>query len=262
MLSVSPYKKKYAPKYKKRYGTSRPWSTYNPRRALWNPTDPYSDSFVHKFRRLGQIARLTPGAGNVPFLLEDASPNPNFALGPNSNDFIAGLNLLQFGVTFTAHLDGVINYTDFIDLFNEYKIDKVDIRIDLINGPSAQPNVAGVLPELYVRYDPNDASMPTSFGDIAQSANTTLFTFSQKTTHHFSFVPKASVQCYANPSSGGAVGFAAPSHQALWFDTTGPSNNIHMYGLKFWFRNYESTLGNGQLFQFQPTYFLSARRPR
>lgn len=260
MLSL--YKpKKSAIKHKRRYGTSKPWATYNPRRALFSPSDPYSDSFVHKFRRMAGVARLYAGPGNIPTLSEDSGPGARaYILGSAVTDSVAGANLAQFGMTYSCHLDSVLNYQDFVDLFNEYKIDKVDLRIDLINGPSGAPNVASILPELYVRYDPNDATMPSSFGDLAQSANCAQFNFSQKTSHHYTFVPKASMLAYAPGLA--AVGYAAPTHSSMWFDTTGPSNTIEMYGLKMWWRNFESTLGGAQIFQFQPTFFLSARRPR
>lgn len=256
------YKKRSTRKPYKKYGArfgSRPWATYNPRRALWNPSDPYSDSFVHKFRRLAYPARVFAGVGNVPTLQADPSPTAQWTIGPPTSDSVAGLNLSQFGMTYSAHLDSVLNYTDMTSMFNEYKVDKVDILISLVNGPSGQPNVGSVLPELYVRFDPNDATMPGSFQDLAQSANTQVFNFSQKTSHHYSFVPKASIQVYA---PGGGDGYGAPSHSSMWFDTAGYGNLIPMYGLKLWWRNFETTYGGAQIFQFQPTFFLSMRRPR
>jgi len=241
------------------FAMARPWATYNPRRALFNPRDPFSDSFVHKFRRLGLMGRLYAGGGNLPSFTEDAGPGvPAFNLGPATTDSVAGANLAQFGLVYTVHLDSVLNFTDLTDLFNEYRIDKVDLRIDLINGPSGQPNVSSIQSEMFVRYDPNDATMPISFGDVCQSANTTQFSFSQKTSHHFSFLPKAAMQVYG--STG--VGYAQPQAGSMWFDTSGVSRALEMFGLKMWLRNFESTLGSSQILQFQPTFFISCRRPR
>jgi len=262
MLSL--YKKKSTKKtYKRKNGassfSSRPWSRFNPRKALWTPSDPYSDSYVHKFRRLGGLIRLATSASDIPTLYSDAGPgNAAMTIGTAITDNIASITLEQFGLTYSAHLDSVLNYNDFTSLFNEYKIDKVDLEITLLNGPSGQPNIASILPMLYVRYDPNDQTMPSSFGDLAQSANVTEFSFSSKTTHHYSFVPKASVQVYA-PAG---LGFAAPSSSSMWFDTTGLSSSIDMYGLKMWVRNFVPTGGAGQIISFQPTFFLSMRRPR
>jgi hypothetical protein len=205
------------------------------------------------------MGRLYAGGGNLPSFTEDVGPGAAaFNLGPATTDSVAGANLAQFGLVYTAHIDSMLNYTDITDLFNEYKVDKVDLRIDLINGSSGQPNVSSIQSEMFIRYDPNDASMPISFGDVAQSANTTQFSFSQKTSHHFTFIPKASAQIYS--SAGTAYG--APSYGSMWFDTSGNSKSIDMYGLKMWIRNFESTLGSAQILQFQPTFYISCRRPR
>jgi len=204
--------------------------------------------------------RLSTDATSTIIIQEDASPTAQFTLGPASSDGLGGLNIQQFGMTMTSQMSSVLNYTDFVSLFNEYRLDKIDLRIDLLNGPSGQPNVASVQPTMYVRYDPNDAVMPANFADLAQSANTTQFNFSQKTSHHYSFVPKGSA-LYYTPIGAGGVGYGAPSYNSVWFDMSNAGNTIPMYGLKIWTRNMEAVAGTGQIFQFQPTYFFSVRRP-
>lgn len=266
MLSLTTSRRPKKTASKRRYAvgpTRRPWQRFDPMRGLFQSSNPFSDSFVHKFRRLGLRAVLSGNGSSAPTIYEDAGLIPAFTLGVQSNEPVPpGLgNCLSFGATYTAQLCSAYNYADLTALFNEYRIDKVEMSISLLNGPSGRVETGGLMPSVYVRYDPNDATMPTNFADLAQAANTKEFVFSEKTTHLYNFVPKASLQAYAL-GGGAGVGFAAPANSAVWYDTSGPSAQIPMYGLKFWFRNFVGTAGYAPCIAFQPVFYLSLRRPR
>jgi len=248
--------------------TARPWAPYPTNRMMFNALNPYSDSFVHKFVRYGSYARLgVNGDGTTPFLLEDTNlTSGQWTTASIVSDGIgAYVGLGQFPMTYSAKLSSVINAANLANLFAQFRIDKIELTVKLLNGPSfgagsAGSPVTGCLPEWFVKFDPDDSIMPPNFEAVAQSANCLAWDFSQKTSHTFSFVPQTAALVTGSPASAG-TGLMHTVLRAAWFDTNINETATEFCGLKIWIRNYQNSLGQTAIFSMEPKYFMSFRRP-
>lgn len=244
----------------------RPWRQFPIQRAMFTPSNPYSDEFVHRFMRLGSRARLSINSdGTTPYLEEDPIGGAGqWNIGPLTTDGTgAYTGLGQFGLTFTAKLPRVINSTNFSNMFAQFRIDKIEITVRMLNGPSfgagsAGSPVTGALPEWFVKFDPNDDLMPPNYESVAQSANCLDWNFSQKTSHTFSFIPKAT---FITNTPVGAQGVASINLPNAWYETINDDTATLFNGLKIWIRNYQVSLGQTAQFSMEPRYFMSFRRP-
>lgn len=242
---------------------SRPWRTYNAAKALWRPLNPFSDSFVHSFRRMGAPVVLTNDGSNFPALYSDQAQT-SFFLGPAVSEPVpaAPSGQAQFPMTFTATLDNVIAYQEFTALFNEYRIAKVELHIEMLNAPAYQfaPSTAPApfLPEVFFRYDPNDDTVPPNFLDLAQSGNVTSHGFANGNSVTKSCIPRPAMAMYTSVL---ANAYATPP-KGIWMDTTAPSSTAKYYAWKMFWRNWNFQGGTGIQFRLTPMYYLDFRRAR
>ena len=213
--------------------------TFKKKAIVHRTLSPYADAAVHKFRRMMPEIVVANSANGVMNIYSSEPLQTFFTLGATTADLaIPGTALVGAGATLLVSLDNVIQYTDFTNLFNEYQIDKVELKIHLDNAPDYNAGAANTLPDVYVRYDPNDATMPTNFNDVAQSANCKELNFTDGKT-----VTEVAIPMPTQPMWVGAVttGYAFPAKTSnLWLDTTAPSPQIQHFAFKFWIRNWIS----------------------
>jgi len=125
-------------------------------------------------------------------------------------------------------LNSLPSYNDFTDLFEMYKIQKVELRFMFSQtmsecGPGAAQRS---MPNLILAYDPNDASTPVAKSDLLEHQGVCVQRLDKVV--NYTIYPKAAVQMYT------AVGTAyATQTKAMWLDC----NNVQIphYGLKICF---------------------------
>lgn len=213
---------------------------------------------------MGVPVVLTNDGSNFPQVYSDQAQTA-FFVGPAVAE--AGIpsapsGQAQFPMTFTASLENVIAYQEFTALFNEYRIAKVEMKIEMLMAtsyqfaPSAAP--APFLPELFYRYDPNDDTVPPNFLDLCQSANVGQHGFATGNALNMSCVPRPAMAMYTSVL---ANAYATPP-KGIWMDTTSPSSSAKYYAWKYWWRNWNFQGGTGIQFRMTPIYYLDFRRSR
>ena len=268
MLSLGTRRRRNTRKGRKARTSYPIYRRFPTNRAMFNPTNPYSDSFVHHFVRYGSYARLGINAdGSVPYLLEDSNVSSGQWNIASVTSDVSGpyTGLGQFPMTYHSKLSSVINAANLANLFAQFRIDKIELTVKLLNGPSfgqgsAGSPVTGVLPEWFVKFDPDDSLMPPNFEAVAQSANCLSWDFSQKTSHTYSFVPQTAALVTGQPASAG-TGLMHTTFRSAWYDTNINETATEFCGLKIWIRNFQNSLGQTALFSMEPKYFMSFRRP-
>lgn len=213
-----------------------------------------------------ELVLVNSGALGLPEIFCDF-PQSYAVIGPPINDnpgSAAALSPIQFGMTFIAKMNQVLAPVEFTNLFNEYRLDGMSIEISMLCGPSYANNPltqsASTLPDLYRRYDPNDAIMETSWSGLAQAGDAQHHSFAQGASVTYTGKPQAAITHYVG---GIASGYGYSSSKDMWLDTTAPSSDIEHYHTKLWWRNYPSTANAiGLSFRIQPTLYFTMRRPR
>lgn len=219
------------------------------------------DCILRKFRRAAQdVCLFASGVGAVTAINSTTGLQPAwFTLSALSTDCAAAPNLYQFGAGISHQLTDVVEATNFTNLFNEYQINKVELRVWMDNADTWVQGNGGIpnnVPSVLIAYDPNDRGIPASQDAILNRGDYQLHSLRKEFT--FTYYPKCAAQAYV---SAVASGYMAPaSTKTQWLDTSAPSSNIEHYGCKMWFRNFPTNLSQGLCLRIQPTYFLSMRR--
>lgn len=222
--------------------------------------NPYSDSTPHYFKRMMQQVMITTGnAGQLQITSDSAQ---DWCTGGNQAGDLAiiGAGTTQFALACCVKLKELVNYTDYTDLFNQYRIEKLVLTIELICGPSYNGGAGSVLPTIYSRYDPNDRTLPSNWTDIAQSGNCRSYNFSNGDTHTLVCVPRPATPQYV---AGVAAGYGLPSKtKYFWMDTTSPSDGIEHYAFKMFVRNFTVPQGSGLALRITPMVYFATCRTR
>jgi len=212
---------------------------------------------------MGVPVVLTNDGSNFPAIYSDGVQTAFFVGAPAAESVpTAPAAQVLFPMTFTASLDNVVGYQEFTALFNEYRIAKVEVKIEMLMAPpyafagSASP--APFLPEVFIRYDPNDDTIPPNFIDLAQSGNVTSHGFANGNSKTISCVPRPAMAMFTSVL---ANAYATPP-KSIWMDTTAPSSTAKYYAWKFIWRNWNPNGGTGIQFRLTPMYYMDFRRSR
>lgn len=158
-------------------------------------------------------------------------------------------------------LKDTIQSNELIALWNEYCLEKVEVKMELLNGDSYLPSAGGSqnssLPEVWYAYDPNDASVSADFVDTAKWANVRSHMLTNGSPLITAYTPKVAVGVY-NGIATSAYGFLQ-GRAKLWMDIN--SAAAPQYSLKFFFRNFGGTT-SGCRVRITPTLYFSVRRMR
>ena len=205
-------------------------------------------SMTHTFKRDGRVIQIlnsqTDGSWGV-FNL-----GTNFAVGTNSPDFGGGF---QFPVSASFSLKDVIDYTDFTDLFDRYKITKVVLKIMYQTNIGVGSN--GILPVMNYTFDCDDADLPVNQQDVTRKGY--VKTKILNANRPFSWVckPRISKQVYDGLNA------AYMSERPCWLDCTNP--DVPHFAFKAWLRNCPiGTVENNSQFAqitIQPVYYLALK---
>lgn len=159
--------------------------------------------------------------------------------------------LFQFGGAFQAQLDQVQAYTDFVSMFDKYKISGVKVRfIPLVNSS----NPGQCVPMIAYAIDTDDASTPASYAELNQKYNVHKKRLDRPCSIYIK--PRVAASVYNGLSSGYAIG------KPMYIDC----NNVGVphYGLKFWLRDVTlgATTSVNTVVRIETTYYLSMKDPQ
>jgi len=113
-------------------------------------------------------------------------------------------------------------YTSYTAIYDQYRIDKVDVTFWPQFRANSMAQTGAVVPLIYVVVDLDDASAPTSIGFLEQYQNCVVRNDERAFT--VSFQPHVALAAYR----GGFTGFANAGNQ--WIDSASP--DIAHYGIK------------------------------
>lgn len=227
-------------------------------------------SRVHTFKRLAEIMYITApdttliqpglvGAGNAPFpyiVLSAATPSP------------AVYGTQSFGSALTFMIQQCANRQEILQLFDNYRIERVQVRFDYtFNSAPGAPGAGGLtatqgslaVPTITVCPDFDDAVAPIDRNTVLQNS----FARTRRLDRPFTITLKPRAQATitradgANPTT--AAGGLLPA--ATWLDSNSPT--VPHYGLKFWVDDFNvngaNALGAYSALRMQVTYFIAAK---
>lgn len=222
---------------------------------------PGGDAVVRRFRRLGlDCVIYGAGGGGFNFYNQQTGlPTPWIASSGAIADAPVAPNVYEFGAACQFALTNVLQFNEFTQLFNEYRIDKIELAFTMRNAPTFGQGNGGTpaaLPQVYICSDSNDSTVPPS--DISVMARGDVQLHSLQKPFVFTIYPKTAVMQYAGIAS---TGYAAPT-RPMWLDVTSPSDSIAHYGVKMWWRNFTDVNSVGLSVHIQPTFYITCKATR
>lgn len=201
-------------------------------------------------KRLGQLIRISNGTnGNSgPQIQGVADGNGSCQIGSWGTDY---MNTAQVGGSLQFKLESAVDYGDFAQLFDRYKIIGVKLRF-LYQQNIGSTGSTNILPTLNYSFDADDAVVPTTQTEVTKKQY--CHTKIMNANRPFSIYIKPRVTL-PTTLSGSAV-----TVPAKWCNSAQP--DIPHYGLKFFIQGWQyGTLSAAVLSQLtiQPTYYLALK---
>lgn len=169
-----------------------------------------------------------------------------WALGSTSAD---ANNLFQFGGAFQAQLDQTQQYTDFVTMFDRYKISGVKVKFIPL---TTQSTVNSAVPMIAYAIDLDDASVPSSYAELNQKYNVHKKRLDKPCSIYIK--PRVASSIYNGLTSGYAIG-----PKSVYIDCN--DHGVPHYGLKFWLRDVSlgSAASVNTVIRMETTYYLSLK---
>jgi len=225
---------------------------------------------VHTFKRMAvpmaivnKVGNLTPDLYNV----AGSGAFPYLQIGSYGNDYLAGASHFGGALTFQlAQLATVASpgaLTDITNLFDNYRIAKVQLRFDL--SYNSAPGVAGSgygplssVPLMHICPDFDDNAIPANREQVLENAYARSVRLDNK-SFTMTITPRAqTVVSTGATTTSVAAGGLLPA--GTWLDCASPQ--IPHFGAKFWIEDFPvSSAGSVPSAQLRvtPTYFLEAK---
>jgi len=165
------------------------------------------------------------------------------------------------GFSWSFALSDLPNSNEFTNLYDSWRLDAVEIVLELATLTSAIGAIASpAMPTLIIYPDYDDATAPTGISVAEQVSQAERFTFSAaKPSFSRRVVPRAAI---ALATTSGGVLAGALNMKQPFIDCAYPSS-VH-FGVKAWIANYNtSTVGeSGAILNVSFRYHLTMRNPR
>lgn len=210
---------------------------------------------VHKFARMSQSTYVvTSGVAGIPIVYQgnEVTMGPVVAAGAPF-----GGNNVSFGLGCIFKLSDVVNYIEFTNLFDSYRIKGVSATIAMMAANQVGNGQWQYIPDLYYINDYDDGTPPPNYGVIQEYENCKVRKLSAEKTVKLYFKPKPTGVVYTgNPVVPGYAN-TAPGQ---WLDCS--SANVEHYGLKMFVENYQTNLNGMPPIRIQFKYYLEFRTVR
>lgn len=196
---------------------------------------------VYTFKRMSEV---TVGIGTG-----------GFTDGTTSNNSLQWTFMLAgaygyLGGGATSAFPAGTEWAELQQMFDQYRIDGVAIRIMSRVDPALQTTSTAYLPLIYITKDSDDSNYFATKTAVLQCASTKCFQPGTLNQQYRTVVrPRAQVQLYRSLINTGY----APAQGAVWIDTA--QHDVLHYGLKLWT---DGAGGNASL-TFQFTFYISCK---
>jgi len=155
--------------------------------------------------------------------------------------------------TYNFKLSDLNNYVDFVEVFDEYKIDAVSMTIKSLNGTvGLYTNSSITLVDLYSVIDYNDTTAFTLTSQARQFEN--CMTLMPGESCNRVFAPKPALAVYEGAFTGYASG------PKVWINTDNP--NVQHYGMKLAIGHGGVSQTQNQTWEVEFEYYVSFRSVR
>lgn len=225
---------------------------------------------VHSFKRVGlEMQMANTGANTLPSLNNAAGSGafPYLQVGSLSNANCMP-DTSQFGGAFTFQLAQLAlpagtGLTDITNLFDNYRISRVELRFDLsYNAAPGGPGIAGLrgitsLPVMHICPDYDDNAIPASREQVLENAYCRTIRLEKSFT--MSIKPRAQT-VVATGASTSATGVGGLLPTGTWLDTSAPQ--VPHFGVKFWMEDFPTPSTGAQpnaQVRITPTYYLECK---
>lgn len=214
---------------------------------------------THKFIRLGENCVITGGTSGLGTIAIDGPAG--FAIGPSSGDYNS---TYQFGGAMQFQLNQTLEWKDFTNLFDRYRIKGVKVTIIPLGQPST--NAAPALlantnyPTIALAVDNDDADLPTTWEQIAVKQDCKIKRLSKPVSVYIK-APKLANTIYDGITNAYTISKG-------WVNTQ--YADVPHYGLKFFMRDCPlpqppqagAINGANVMFRVVTKYYLSMKDPQ
>lgn len=165
---------------------------------------------------------------------------------------LTGSNVPIFG-SWIFQLSDLPNVTEFTNLFDQYMIMKVQLKMKLQFDPGAFTPATAFFPEIYLANDYDDNVVPSSTDELRQrqKCKQVIIKPNVWTTH---YIKPAVQNVVYNPNNSSSVGYGNKWNQ--WIDVADPT--VSHYGIKYAIE----TLGTNQSLKIDCRYYVAFRGVR
>lgn len=214
---------------------------------------------VNKKRKTGKrkAEYISSGAGSVPRGVSTRQGNRSITkISRSVHTGSVALTTGGVGGAFSFTLGDLPGYTDFTNLYDQYRIKYVKVEF-MFNAESTNSGTNGVpvnYPYLITSQDLDDDTTPPSEASLLQHMNAKVHgTLSPMVPK---FVRWVKPQMATGAYSGTFTSYASMGQQ--WIDSNSPG--VKHYGLKYWVDGFGTYASNAYL-QIISTYYLELKLP-
>lgn len=222
---------------------------------------PYKTRFTRYSATVDWVSTSSVGVPTIATPTSSAGVTVPCTVGSPAADFSGVPNLYGFGAAWQFKLTDVVNNSDFQALFDQYKIDQIDVEVsNLHNAADATTNV-NVMPTLFYAPDYDDATVPTAMSQLSERQRAKQWTFrGDGQPLKFSIKPRVLSTVYREGLTS-AYQTAPPAFVDI------DNSDVPYYGLKMWLSTAYITAGapgpRGEThLRFNLKYHLSFRDPQ
>lgn len=190
---------------------------------------------VHKFMRWGPALDFVSGtSGGVPVINinpDSGGTSVSLAVGLPAADTSGVPSNYQVGAAMAFKVTDVPNYTDFTALFDQYRLDQVDIEISNLHNNADAGTAVTLMPSVTYCPDFDDGAVPSNSALLSQRQRTKQWTFrGNGQPLKFSVRPRTAAFVYK--PSGTTIGYAVGTENTY---VNVANNDVPYYGVKLWF---------------------------
>jgi len=158
-------------------------------------------------------------------------------------------------LAYTFMLDNVVNPTDFTNLYDSYRINKVQLMLEPAYDQSAQVNnLNPAVKKIRVVHDYNDANILSQEDDYLEYANCKSYSPWSRRGIKITLYPKVNNTI---EDQGGNNAFTFMNSNRLWLNIA--NDQVPHFGIKIFIPGGLSTAETGLLFRVRAKFWLSMK---
>lgn len=175
----------------------------------------------------------------------------------------------QFGISANFQLSSLPDYAELTNLFDTYRLDKIELHINYLNntstagafvGPATATLVSGTqIPTIIMAPDKDDSNIPANIGVLQEYGSAVVKRMDKPIV--FTVYPRV-----AKPAFQAGVFTGYTQGGPTWVDAASPA--VEHYGFKAWVSEFPTSAGAAgtnpaapiSILEIQPKYFFSCKQ--